>query len=72
MVEDIPKDAKKDLNLTGFFLIPQTCIEYLHCAMPCTATDLGNIKIRNGPYPQEVFSLVNLSPFSSSLPHLPG
>lgn len=44
----------------------------IYTAMPCTAADLGNIKIRNGPYPQEVFSLVNLSPLSSSLPHLPG
>lgn len=40
--------------------------------MPCTATDLGGIKIRNGPYPQEVSSLVNLSPLPSSLPYLRG
>lgn len=40
--------------------------------MLCHALQHGDIKIRNGPYPQEVFSLVSLSPLSSSLPDLCG
>lgn len=61
-----PEDTEKD---TCLFLIQQTRIEHLHCAMYCNRF-WGYKYEKIGPCPQEVYSLVNMALFTSFLPCL--